>query len=522
MHAPIATLPPELLRQVFLARHRTWIVSEDDSSDLPGLTASHVCSAWRVVALDISELWSLIEIRDFGRHTQQYVAELVRRSGPHLLEVDVSGGDGAEALVRRIGRVLSTAARRIRRFSAEQLPPSLLDALVTETFARGAVAAALEELTLHPSEQDADEGLSEAASAVLSEPGRFPALARLAVAYLPVQVCTSLARDGLTVLSFTHGAFPEATREGLLALLANSPRLEHLAIQRDVALGTLPGEDFQLPSRPATVHLPHLKTLSLAYLSRSCTWLFLQSLVYPEDASVGLLSHLDWPVPHDALSDSFRDTISRVADLSLYIVYREHASCADTFDCTVLLEGLDAARRNVLAAGWKRTLYLPPGEDPPLQAHTADLPPGSLHFAHARSCTVRLRLADGVPPFTREHWADVLGGLPQLRALCATLECAGRYRAWPGAELCYALAAPAGKDADALCPRLERLGLCFGPRSHAESEWAAQAVSRFLGGRGLREVGADPLTRQCLLQYGWGARARVWDDETRFAHPGLE
>lgn len=136
-----------------------------------------------------------------------------------------------------------------------------------------------------------------------------------------------------------------------MTLLGNCHLLEHLTIQRVATLGSVPEEGFSLPPRTAAGTLSALKISKVAYLYRSYPWFFLVSIAYPEHTEIGLLSHLDWPIPHEVKSDSLRQTITRVTYLSLFFIYREHFTAPHMCDFTVLSDCFDSKRKGVLSVG---------------------------------------------------------------------------------------------------------------------------------------------------------------------------
>lgn len=59
--APIRKLPPEILRQIFIAHGDTNSI-DSSGCDVPGLKVASICSHWRAIALDTTALWTDISL----------------------------------------------------------------------------------------------------------------------------------------------------------------------------------------------------------------------------------------------------------------------------------------------------------------------------------------------------------------------------------------------------------------------------------------------------------------------------
>ncbi|KAJ7593530.1 hypothetical protein C8J56DRAFT_931286 [Mycena floridula] len=90
--SPIRKVPPEILQQIFIL-----VCTENrfdrDEINIPGLILSQVCSHWRLVCFDTTEVWSTISICTAQSHpcSNQAVRFLLKRSDPSPLKLKING-----------------------------------------------------------------------------------------------------------------------------------------------------------------------------------------------------------------------------------------------------------------------------------------------------------------------------------------------------------------------------------------------------------------------------------------------
>ncbi|KAK0188160.1 hypothetical protein F5146DRAFT_1141609 [Armillaria mellea] len=221
VYHPIFRLPAEILAHIFTLGSRT--------DTMFPVVVSHVCSAWRLIALRTPRMWRRIDI-DF-RETMW--REWMRRARACSLDVTVrlvpatgSMYMDSDSVQWRMYLVLPFVHRwRTLEMFFDHYSPFLWNAALSECCsARGVQAMSLEELTLvYPMNDDTKE------FTLFS--GVAPRLRRLTVDGIRLTWLPSLFQN-LTSLHYTHHGFtsgPQAVRE-ITSMLRVSYRLVELHI----------------------------------------------------------------------------------------------------------------------------------------------------------------------------------------------------------------------------------------------------------------------------------------------------
>lgn len=249
---------------------------------------SHVCSHWRVVALQCSRLWT--RIRPDGRHF--LFSTLVRRSGRQTIDVDLTVPSdpcgysltSADIAHMRLNTVISSTGRwSSLTIHCERYSPYFwnmaLSALCAEP-CRSTRAPALEALSLiYPCNDDSKEYFLFG--------GNAPRLQHVIACGIRLKWTPSLFAN-LTTLDYTHHRFNggrEAAFEVLSMLHVSHMQLKYLAIMFPSRTTESAADDDWFVAEMPLIKLPALKKLTVCANGNRA----------PEAELVTLVSHLAYP-----------------------------------------------------------------------------------------------------------------------------------------------------------------------------------------------------------------------------------
>lgn len=240
-------LPPEVLAHIFIIGSSQ---DDPDSTILP-VVISHVCGAWRDLALGTHCLWRRIAFDCNWRISKQYI----RRSVACLLDITLLHPRVLDVnAVQWYMHLVSSHIPRWRSFTVrfDHYAPFLWNAALSSCCGTitSVQARHLEELTLvYPKNDDTKEFSLFG--------GVAPRLTKLTLVGLRLDWMPSLFQN-LTFLDYTHHGFTrgyEAVLE-MLGMLDTSYQLQELRI----AFPHQPRRD-DYPHQVPTVTLPHLRRL---------------------------------------------------------------------------------------------------------------------------------------------------------------------------------------------------------------------------------------------------------------------
>ncbi|KAG8747678.1 hypothetical protein FRC12_014023 [Ceratobasidium sp. 428] len=291
-HAPINTLPPEVLSSIFKAVVRTSLYARSvgDKSygpvDCSTLLAS-ICAHWRHVAIGIPGLWSYI---DFTRNSNtsgnlEHAGLYLERSqdSPVYIHLGKFLEDDDERRVMSPTRALSEDMQSLLRILAPRLrslalnfshPQDAIDVL-SIIFSQG-VEYTLSELALNLQPTRLLGGIR--LDLILEEHWSqyFRRLNSLHIQRLPISSlylsCRNLTELYLTSMSVDSGSPLIPTIQKIREIVTNNPNLHTIKLS---------GSGFRIPSSFGTqpIHLPTLRRLELGSIDETFINWFLGSLV---------------------------------------------------------------------------------------------------------------------------------------------------------------------------------------------------------------------------------------------------
>ncbi|KAI0044991.1 hypothetical protein FA95DRAFT_183472 [Auriscalpium vulgare] len=300
-HTPISRLPPELLAQIFSLCADADRIAADyvDEHDTPESHASslmaitHVCHAWRALALDCPFLWSFVDFT-LG---EARASEIVRRARSAPLAffggIMGSGTDAVRLIVENKARIASLRLRAHGRVFG-----ALFKGL-------GGDMPTLERLELTEDDEDdhgqrdvaqPDSDTPDAPDAVGGVPAQVAALHMPRLRHLTLVSETALdwsalqlpALESLAVKLQQSAPFqPPPSLGTVLSALEGMPGLKTLSISNDLPAAPshslLPSTPWVGPERP--VALPHLEQLELGGGLVACAHL-LTHIVAPQGVTL--------------------------------------------------------------------------------------------------------------------------------------------------------------------------------------------------------------------------------------------
>src|SRR5260221_239048 len=251
--APISTLPPELLVQIFhfhALLERPCPGLQQLVGSIGWIRVTHVCQRWRQVALDDSLLWATIT--GFLSSVEWFSETLARARNAPLI-VDLEGAPNPKILPKFLPHITRTRELRLRRLSAFDLHS------VREIFALEAPALEHFELGLNAVTSPVEFRF---AARILFK-GRTPKLRTLSLSQVSIP-WSFIPRGQLTELKITHftgiftcstlwpsGSFWADDSNQLIDLLISSPKLEVLLVL-EFCLTPMPSQ----VSLGQPIHLP--------------------------------------------------------------------------------------------------------------------------------------------------------------------------------------------------------------------------------------------------------------------------
>ena len=271
-HAPISSLPPELLARIF---HFSTLVAPPWSGvqKLGWIGVTHVCQRWRQVALDDSSLWARI-VGDSP--SAEWISEALVRARDAPLRFDIVGTPRPKVLSKIPPHMSHTRVLRLPRLSIHDYH-MVRDICALE-------APILEYLELGFS----DVSLITSGPGMTLFKGHAPKLRSLITSHITIP-WSLIPRGQLTQLRITSSwtsrprisSHYDYDSKQLFDLLIKSPGLEILYLKF-----CLPSVLSQV-SLGEPIHLPRLSRLSLSG-SSSCVTNFLKRLKLPSSATLRL------------------------------------------------------------------------------------------------------------------------------------------------------------------------------------------------------------------------------------------
>jgi len=268
-HAPISSLPPELLARIF---HFSALVEPPWSGmrKLGWIGVTHVCQRWRQIALDDSTLWARI-VGDSP--SAEWISEALVRARDAPLRFDIAGTPRPKVLSKFLPHMSHTRILRLPRLSKHDYHMvrdiCALEAPVLEYFELGIL----------------DTSLITCGPGMTLFNGHAPKLRSLIT---NITIPWSLIPRGqLTQLRITStwtstpGILSRYDPNQLFDLLINCPELKILYLKFCLP-SVLPQVSLGEP-----IHLPRLSRLSLSG-STSCVTNFLKTLKLPSSATLRL------------------------------------------------------------------------------------------------------------------------------------------------------------------------------------------------------------------------------------------
>lgn len=254
--SPIYRLPPEILGDIFICAARS---AFDSTRPYGWIKLTHVCDAWREVALHTPRLWSHIHLR----RNLAFMREVLARSkeAPLRVNVDLSRYETPEVVELAFAHLHHTAVLQLRQGFGK--------AIANISFPLFAPVLGRLELST-------DDPESPVANMVQN--CRMPELFHLDIrspAFL-FPWSHPIFQNSLTHLTFSNtGRETSTALHEVLKVLSDMPNLKFVDFDR-----VLVPPSQSSHSACTTIHLPQLEVLRLRGLCEGCTP-FLQHIAYP-------------------------------------------------------------------------------------------------------------------------------------------------------------------------------------------------------------------------------------------------
>ena len=398
--APISVLPPEVLSEIFAALAHSSYSPQGrpgfrSQSAYDWITVTHVCRAWRNIALDTPRLWSRVILSGLDI-TQEVIARSKRAPlwvTAYMTCLDDPRKTLLDSIMRESSRLkeldLVGPAQAFESFSTLPMGP----ATILETL-----------ILCEGSPYDLDDVLfpHNPSLPVLFQ-GQTPNLRHLLLNRIGVKwdnpiFCSTLTHLTVVVQYDANPSFSTGTFSQLLSALENMHALERLELNE--AIPRLRKDLDGLPAPQCTVELPHLRELVIASGVRECAD-FLNHVSLPATARLRVTAATEEGV--EPLVRVFSAHLARSPPL-----------------LTVSLSPLCAAQTSVL--GW-RTIF------DEAQAREAVEPDAALYLEASRNLSAlqalvreaaifgAVRRLEIRPSATTGIWEDLFVRVPELRAL---------------------------------------------------------------------------------------------------------
>ena len=394
----ISTLPPEVLSEIFIAlAHSYYSLSVypgfHSHSAYKWITVTHVCRAWRNIALNTPRLWSRVILSKFD-----VTKEILARSKKaplwvtaYAVNLDYPRKKLLDSIMKQSSRLkeldLTVPGRTFRNLSTVPMGP----------------AAILEILTLSGSSPYDPHGtfLPHNTPLPVLFKGQTPNLRRLHLNSIAIKwdnpiFCPTLTH--LTVAAQSDGSLITGTFAHLLAALKAMYTLEKLELQE--AIPHLSEDLSTLPTLQRTVELPRLRELVISSDMLDCAN-FLHHVSLPANARLSVTGR--WGDSVESLVRVFSTHLARCAPL-----------------LTVCLTPHEDGPTYVL--GW-RTFHgtaqasTAPQPDVALYLWTHENLRALQHLVRSAAIFGAVRSLEIPPSATTVDWADLFARVPQLRVL---------------------------------------------------------------------------------------------------------